>query len=60
MGKQPSCWDGELKVYHSNAKCSYLLRGTYTDYGGMALHPSKQASKNYSQAEKTEHKVMLF
>ena len=25
------------KVYHSNAKCSYLSsRGTYTDYGGMA------------------------
>ena len=38
MGKQPPCWDGESKVYQSNVKCSYLpLRGTYTDYGGMAL-----------------------
>ena len=48
------------KVYHSDAKCSYLLRGTYTDYGGMALYPSKQPSKNDSQTEKTEHEVMLL
>ena len=61
MGKQPSCQDGESKVYHSDAKCSYLpSRGTYTDYGGMALYPSKQPSKNDSQLEKTEHEVMLL
>ena len=29
------------KVYHSDMKCSYLLRGTYTDYGGLALYPPK-------------------
>ena len=34
---------GSQKIYHSEAKCSYLsLRGTYTEYGGMALYPSKQ------------------
>ena len=61
MGKQPPCWDGESKVYHSDAKCSYLpSRGTYTDYGEMALYPSKQPSKNDSQKEKTEHEVMLL
>ena len=60
MGKQPLCWDGESKVYHSDVKCSNLLRGTYTNYGGMALYPSKQPSKNDSQAEMTEHKVMLL
>ena len=59
MAKQPLCWDGESKVYHSDAKCSYLLRGTYTEYGGMALCPSKQPSKGDSQPEKTEHEVML-
>ena len=41
-------------------KCSYLPRGTYTDYGGMALYPSKQPSKNDSQVEMTEHEVMLL
>ena len=41
-------------VYHFDAECFYLLRGTYTDYGGMASYPSN------SQAERTEHKVMLF
>ena len=60
MGKQPPCQDGELKVYHSDVKCSYLPRGTYTDYGGMALYPSKQPSKNDSQVEMTEHEVMLL
>ena len=30
------------------------------DYGGMALYPSKQPSKNDSQAETTEHEVMLL
>ena len=61
MGKQPSCQDGESKVYHSDTTCSYLpMRGTYTDYGGMALHPSKQPSKNDRQPEKTEHEVMLL
>ena len=59
MGKQPPCQDGESKVYHSNMKCSYLPRGTYIDYGGMALYPSKQPSKSDSQQEKTEHEVML-
>ena len=60
MGKQPPCQDGESKVYHSDAKCSYLpSRGTYTDYGGMALYPSMQPSKNDSQPEKTEHEVVL-
>ena len=44
-----------------NMKCSYLpSRGTYTDYGGMALYPSKQPSKNDSQPEKTEHEVVLL
>ena len=60
MGKQPPCQDGEAKVYHSDAKCSYLLRGTYTDYGGIALYPSKQPSKPDSLAETTGHKVMLL
>ena len=61
MGKQPLCQDGESKVYHSDAKCSYLpSRGTYTDYGEMALYPSKQPGKNDSQPEKTEHEVMLL
>ena len=60
MGKQPPCQDGESKVYHSDMKCSYLPRGTYTNYGGMALYPSKQPSKNDSQTEKTEHEVMLL
>ena len=60
MGKQPPCQDGESKVYHSNTKCSYLPRGTYTDYGGMALYPSKQPSKNDSQAETTDHEVVLL
>ena len=59
MGKQPACWDGESKVYHPDAKSSYLLRGTYTNSGGMALYPSKQPSKNDSQVETTEHKVVL-
>ena len=60
MGKQPLCWDGESKVYHSDMKCSYLPRGTYTNYVGMALYPSKQPSKNNSQVEMTEHEVMLL
>ena len=60
MVKQPLCQDGELKIYHSDMKCSYLPRGTYTNYGGMALYPSKQPSKNDSQTETMEHKVMLF
>ena len=60
MGKQPPCQDGESKVCHSNVKCSNLPRGTYTDYGGMALYPSKQPSKNDSQAETTEHEVVLL
>ena len=33
-------------VYHYDAECSYLPRGTYTDYGGMALYPLKQPSLN--------------
>ena len=60
MGKQPPCQDGESKVYHPDTKCSYLPRGTYTDYEGMALYPSKQQSKNDSQTEMTEHEVMLL
>ena len=60
MGKQPLCQDEESKVYYSDMKCSYLPRGTYTDYGGMVLYPSKQPSKSDSQPEKTEHKVMLL
>ena len=60
MGKQPLCQDGESKVYHPDVKCSYLPRGTYTNYGGMALYPSKQPSKNDSQTEMTEHEVMLL
>ena len=30
-------------VYHYNVECSYLLRGTYTNYGGTALYPLKAA-----------------
>ena len=60
MGKQPMCQDGESKVYHPNAKCSYLPRGTYTNSGGMALYPSRQLSKIDSQVEMTEHEVMLL
>ena len=37
--------DGESKAYNSDVKCSYLPRGTYTDYGGMVLYPSNQPSK---------------
>ena len=46
MGKQSMCWDRGPKVYHFNAECSYLQRGTYTNFGGMALYPSKQQSRN--------------
>ena len=60
MGKQSPCQDGESKVYHSHTKCSYLPRGTYTGYGGMALYASKQPTKNDSQVEKTEHEVVLL
>ena len=60
MGKQPPCQDGESKVYHPDVKCSYLPRGTYTDYGGMASYPSKQQSKNDSQVKMTEHEVVLL
>ena len=60
MGKQPPCQDGESKVYHFDMKCSYLPRGTYTDYEGMALYPSKQPSKNDSQTEMTEQEVVLL
>ena len=42
------------KVYHFDAECSYLLRGTYTNYGGMAY------TLQSSQAEMTEHEVVLF
>ena len=60
MGKQSLCWDGASKVYHSDTKCSYLPRGTYTDYRGIALYPSKQPSTNDTQAETTEHEAMLL
>ena len=39
----------ESEVYHPDTKCSYLLRGTYTNYEGMALYPPKQPNKNDSQ-----------
>ena len=43
--------DEESKAYHSDVKCSYLMRGTYTDYGGMVLYlpnqPSKEMTANY-------------
>ena len=32
---------GQL-VYHLNVKCSCPLRGTYTNYRGVALYPSEQ------------------
>ena len=60
MGKQPPCWGGKSKVYLSHVKCSYLPRGTYTDYGGMALYPSKQPGKKDSQVKNTEQEVMLL
>ena len=53
-GKQPMCQDEGPKVYHFNAECSYLPRGTYTDYWGMAL------TLQSSQAKMTEHEVMLL
>ena len=46
MGKQPLCWDGGPLVYHFDVECSYLPRGTYTDYGGTASYPLKQPSRN--------------
>ena len=60
MGKQSSCWDGESKFYHSDVKCSYLPRGTYTDNGEMALYPLKQPSKNDSQVKTIEHEAVLL
>ena len=45
-GKQPTCEGEGPWVYHFDAECSYLPRGTYTKFGGMALHPSKQPSRN--------------
>ena len=45
MGKQPMCWGGGPKVYHFYVECSYLLRGTYTDFGGMAFIPFKAAEQ---------------
>ena len=30
-------------VYYYDMKCSYLPRGTYTDYRGMALYPLEAA-----------------
>ena len=41
-------------VYHFDTECSYLLRGTYSNYGGMALYTLKQPSL------KTEHEVVLL
>ena len=32
---------GQL-VYHLDVECSCPPRGTYTDYGGVALYPSEQ------------------
>ena len=52
MGKQPLCQDGESKVYRSDVKCSYLLRGTYTEDEGMALYSSKQPSKSDGQPKR--------
>ena len=46
MGQQPTCWGEGPEVYHFDAECSYLLRGTRTEFGGMALYPSKQPSRN--------------
>ena len=54
MGKQPTCWGEGPKVYHFDTECSYLPRGTYIDIGGMAYDLQS------SQAEMTEHEVMLF
>ena len=54
MGKQPMCQGEGPKVYHFNAECSYLLRGTYIDFGVMVY------ALQSSQAEITEHEVMLF
>ena len=46
MGKQPTYWGEGPKVYHLDVECSYLPRGTYTNFGGMALCPPKQPSRN--------------
>ena len=36
MGKQPTCQGEGPMVYHFDAECSYLPRGTYIDIGGIA------------------------
>ena len=54
MGKQPMCQGEGPKVYHFDMECSYLPRGTYIDFGGMAY------ALQSSQTETTEHEVMLF
>ena len=53
MGKQPPCWDGELKIYHSDAECSYLPRGTYTDYEGW-LYAFQSSQTNITPKWKTQ------
>ena len=45
MGKQSMYWDGGPLVCHFDVECSYLPRGTYTNYEGMASYPSKQPSR---------------
>ena len=60
-GKQPPCRDGESKVYHSNAKCSYLpSRGNYTDYGGMALYPSSSQAKMTAKKKRQSMRSCSF
>ena len=54
MGTQPMCQGEGPKVYHFDAECPYLPRGTYITFGGMAYILQS------SQAETTEHEVMLF
>ena len=48
------------KVYNSDAKCSYLPRGTYSNYGGMVLYPSKQPSKSGSQPKRQSMRSCSF
>ena len=53
MGKQPLCQNGESKIYHSDVKCSYLLRGTHSDYEGW-LYALQSSQVNITPKWKTQ------
>ena len=60
MGKQPPCQNGGVKIYHSDVKCSYLPRGTYTDYEGWLYILQSSHANLMSNWKNTEHEVMHF